>query len=741
VCSNGVVVSGGSGPGISLTTIGTSGAATLTGTVLNIPIYAPTTAQVQFAINGQAITPSTVAAGSTVLSSSGPGIVGEGIIPSPVPIQSGLGIQNVIIDNDIGADHDADFEMALAFRAADQGLINIVAETVVGDSASYSNVAYCRVLDYAVLNTYYGYPNIPIGIGSSPNIPGSGNANCRALPTVFPAPFVQTQDAVTLLRTALASYPNGSITLVTGGPLTNILALYNSAADSISPLTGAQLIAAKIGSIVAIVGGFPSSTPWAGNNQNCTLDITACQLLNSLTVPIIYPGIETYIDGVTVDAPGSPIKLISPYASPVALSSYSDNYTTYAGDPESMLYAAWGLSYNGTANYTLSAGGHIVVDGSGQNTWSTSGVTNQHYLIRSVTAAALTATISAASAYIPINPTPTTRPTAAGAVSVGPVVVNENLPTATVNGYTGTAGLLTHLTGKLALNPAFTLSDLWSTYPATVTNIGPVAVQNPDYMTFNAASYAVSALPLTSVAGTSGLHSVSMAIVFRVPSAGVLSNARLMSLGDFTNGNGNSFSMQITTSGLKGILSDSSTNTVVTSYANISANTWHVAQLDYTGTTTQTLVLYLDGVQQSSVSTTSAPTGLDLRRPGLNIGSYLSGLSEYFNGDIASAAVWAGNPIAYQVYQTMMIPDLPVVSSHSLTTLSSGTKTVNDYAACSPSSTCVYSFTNCGPNSSTAIGTLSLGTVVLGTSFVVNSLGPLNTVLTGDSSYVCFRIN
>jgi hypothetical protein len=76
-----------------------------------------------------------------------------------------------------------------------------------------------------------------------------------------------------------------------------------------------------------------------------------------------------------------------------------------------------------------------------------------------------------------------------------------------------------------------------------------------------------------------------------------------------------------------------------------------------------------------------------------------------------------------------------------IATLSSGTVTVSNSAACAPSSTCVYKLTNCGLNSSTAIGTLSIGTVTAGTSFVINSESSTATVVTGDKSVVCWQIN
>lgn len=81
------------------------------------------------------------------------------------------------------------------------------------------------------------------------------------------------------------------------------------------------------------------------------------------------------------------------------------------------------------------------------------------------------------------------------------------------------------------------------------------------------------------------------------------------------------------------------------------------------------------------------------------------------------------------------------VPVYGTATLSSGTVTVKNSAACNESPACVYRFDNCGKGSSKAIGTLSLGTVAAGTSFVIDSLSSSGSVATGDASTVCWSIN
>lgn len=65
-------------------------------------------------------------------------------------------------------------------------------------------------------------------------------------------------------------------------------------------------------------------------------------------------------------------------------------------------------------------------------------------------------------------------------------------------------------------------------------------------------------------------------------------------------------------------------------------------------------------------------------------------------------------------------------------TLAAGTVTITNAAACAVSSSCLYSLTNCGTGGT--VGTLSVGTITAGTSFVINSSSST------DTSKVCWAI-
>jgi hypothetical protein len=91
---------------------------------------------------------------------------------------------------------------------------------------------------------------------------------------------------------------------------------------------------------------------------------------------------------------------------------------------------------------------------------------------------------------------------------------------------------------------------------------------------------------------------------------------------------------------------------------------------------------------------------------------------------------------------TLNFPLATLGGASGFATLAAGTVVVPTTAACTPSATCVYQATNCGPNGSAAIGTPSVAAsgVTVGTSFTINSLTGLAAIAV-DSSLVCWKIN
>ncbi len=545
-------------------------------------------------------------------------------------------IPNVIYDNDIGSDHDAVMALALLHSAADKGLINIVA--TLAEEPQYP--AICRSQEISVINTYYGRPNIPVGGHTDTR---TANGDCMALPASFPYSLIAPIDPTILLRTVLAAMPDNSIVFVAGGPLTNLLRLYNSSPDSISPLTGAQLIAQKIKLITWTGGNLPTNATY--NHINCTADLPACQVLNALTVPITLVGYA--IGDLNDENNGTPISYVNPAVSPIAFARYAAGYTTNAEDPVGAFLGVYGLSYGGTQFFAQeTTPGSFVVDGSGNITWNTSVVkAGQHYVTWNATSNTIAATIQNLIAVAPKQPAVSAITTGNNAVVNGGTVT-ETLPRWAPGYVAGYAGLLTHLSGGLLANPAGIMSDVWGSYPATITDVTtPNAVQNVNYLSFNGHSYATSNLSLAGMTG----GDVSMAVALRWSSAAA--NARVLNLGGSTDYN--AMSIQIGPSGLQGIIANTSGAVSTTgNYATVSTNTWYVVQLTYSQTN-QLLTLYVNGSPVATGAATSGPYP-DNRMNGLVIGAKFDGWSP-LTGNIASAAVWQGAIDPYLVYRAMQV--------------------------------------------------------------------------------------
>ena len=157
----------------------------------------------------------------------------------------------IILDTDIGTDVDDAGALAMLHILADRGEVKILATM----SANQNRWA-APAID--VINTYYGRGDIPIG--SSKTGPDDEKWYRDFVPK-FPHDLADggaAADAVTLYRKILAAQPDQSVTIVVVGWLTNMADLLNSPADDYSPLSGQQLVAAKVKELVSMGGTWPN---------------------------------------------------------------------------------------------------------------------------------------------------------------------------------------------------------------------------------------------------------------------------------------------------------------------------------------------------------------------------------------------------------------------------------------------------------------------------------------------------
>lgn len=186
------------------------------------------------------------------------------------------GQEKIIFDTDFDSDIDDVGALYLLHTLADRGEVDILA-TVLSTTHFWSPFALDAV------NTYWGRPDIPIG---APFIDGvdKGSVYAEAIASRFPNDLGETlevEESARLYRRILAAQPDGSVTLVSVGHLTNVARLLESEADEFSPLSGQELIRRKVKKWVAMLG--------EGMNWNMKWDRRASETaINNFPVPIVF---------------------------------------------------------------------------------------------------------------------------------------------------------------------------------------------------------------------------------------------------------------------------------------------------------------------------------------------------------------------------------------------------------------------------------------------------------------------
>ena len=191
----------------------------------------------------------------------------------------------IILDTDIGPDYDDAGALAFLHAMADSGRAEIL-----GTIACNKDSLVVPTIE--VINTYFGRPSIPTG---TPKSAGVSLGASQHWPDSIVARFPhrsrssrEAPDAVLQYRKILAGQPDGSVTIVTIGFLTNLHNLLLSGADGYSPLNGRDLVARKVLKLVSMAGRFPS-----GKEFNVYMDAAASgYCYKNWPTPIIFTGFE-----------------------------------------------------------------------------------------------------------------------------------------------------------------------------------------------------------------------------------------------------------------------------------------------------------------------------------------------------------------------------------------------------------------------------------------------------------------
>lgn len=294
------------------------------------------------------------------------------LIPLMTNAQSENGPVRIIYDADMGPMIDDVAGLAILHAMADSGEAKILATV---SSNRYPKVA--QVFD--VLNTYYGEPNIPIGIPKGPAVekpdaPEMGILGGWADKIVAKYPAdIRSNDvvpsAVEVYRRVLSQQPDHSVTIVSVGFMTNLADLLASTPDKYSALNGKELIQKKVDKLVSMAGAFPS-----GREYNLYMDTRASMFaFDNWPTKIIYSGFEI---GKKVQT-GYPLitndEIQNNPVRDIFRMKIDKNRSSF--DPTAVLVAVRGVQ----PYYNLKKG-KIVVNWDGSNAWDSSGE-GQYYLV------------------------------------------------------------------------------------------------------------------------------------------------------------------------------------------------------------------------------------------------------------------------------------------------------------------------------------------------------------------------
>lgn len=276
----------------------------------------------------------------------------------------------VIFDTDIEADVDDVGSVAVLHALANRGEAELLA---MGISAKHAWCAPC--LD--ALNTYFGRPDIPIGVLKGP---GSNNDSkyCRKIAEEFPHDLKSADDApdaVEVYRRVLAAQPDQSVVMISVGFLTNFANLIRSTGDAHSRLNGVDLVKQKVKAWVCMGAQYPKGREW-NIHQDTKSSIEA---VSKWPTPIVWSGFEI---GVVIET-GAGLSA-APKHSPVrrGYELYNGLQNRSSWDQTAVLYAVRGLNGGLKDVWDIGSGGSIQIQPDGSNTWVADPKGNHSYLIK-----------------------------------------------------------------------------------------------------------------------------------------------------------------------------------------------------------------------------------------------------------------------------------------------------------------------------------------------------------------------
>jgi inosine-uridine nucleoside N-ribohydrolase len=180
---------------------------------------------------------------------------------------------------DLGGDSDDLGAIAILYYYHQKGLVNLLATTTP------RQVWYAGAM--SAINTYYGYPDMPMGFNGNKYNNINDSSYGRYLSMNFSNPVIDNmefENSVKVIRKALAEAEDKSVTFCVTGTYTNLYNLLLSSADEYSDLNGYDLVKKKVKWIVGMGCQYPE-----GREANIYNDVVAAKYVNqNWPTPILY---------------------------------------------------------------------------------------------------------------------------------------------------------------------------------------------------------------------------------------------------------------------------------------------------------------------------------------------------------------------------------------------------------------------------------------------------------------------
>lgn len=280
---------------------------------------------------------------------------------------------NLIFDTDIGPDYDDVGAITLLHALADSGRSDGRQVRILATVASNQTPLIAATLD--VMNTYFGRPNLPIGVvrGRAVNLPAWQKWDSLIVAR-YPHDLktnAQAEDATALYRRLLAAQPDGSVTIVTVGFMTNMANLLESKPDKHSPLDGTALVKKKVKQLVSMAAHFGKEMG-KFREFNVEKDVLASiHTFDNWPTPILFSGFEigsrvfTGLPLMNSNYQNSPGKDVFARAIPM---DKNDVNGRMSWDQTAVLVAIKGYE-----SYYSVVEGRMVTNADGSNTWNRTG--------------------------------------------------------------------------------------------------------------------------------------------------------------------------------------------------------------------------------------------------------------------------------------------------------------------------------------------------------------------------------